>query len=550
VNGPGLSSTGADGVRVGDTATPTVTGLPRITIVQQPSSTAQSGVPFQVCPILQLTDANGSNLALAGVNIFPGFQGTEGTLEVDAVPYVTDANGRVAVGSMTFTADIGSYVFLFSASGYVQATCNPVQITHGVAAASASTADVPSQVTAGQLVTITLTVRDSAGNVVTDFAGTVQGIVTGGNSASTSNTLENGVATMTYTATNDGVDTVVLRVNGTGIQGSPFTVTVNEVSALYPDLPFVPDTSWAWTPKALTPQSTNTDVAANTSNTTYGIVTAGTHGVRINDPRASSARRILGSGVSGAPAVDTLFPGNPAGTCYEWSYAAGARPGFGSVNMFITPNPSGDSWDEYYEMVEFMLTRSPWVGPGTAGGQHKLPGFWGVNGSSNRIYGILRSSSGTEVVYPGTDPTYTGEVNREADSWSLDIRLQNGGDWSAVPNVSGAFQIQTLKRYRLQMYCKMNTTFATGTSTAALLSGNGNGILQTWLTNLTDAPTVRQGIHNYTGVQWRRSTDPATGFYTKQHNPIWGGAATDGYPLEQSQWTRIAHWYNAFKGQM
>jgi hypothetical protein len=81
-----------------------------------------------------------------------------------------------------------------------------------------------------------------------------------------------------------------------------------------------------------------------------------------------------------------------------------------------------------------------------------------------------------------------------------------------------------------------------GTNTGA----DANGILRVWLTNLTDGGTV---MAERTDVQWRNSFNPATGFFIRHWDPIWGG--TSGGTLSQAnQKIRVANMYVAGKGQI
>src|SRR5690606_14085403 len=92
-----------------------------------------------------------------------------------------------------------------------------------------SFANVPGGL-AGVPTTVTITVRDEYDNLVSGQADNLTISVIGGpNTGATFSAItdnEDGTYTVTYTPTEPGTDQIRIRLNGTGIQGSPYNSLV------------------------------------------------------------------------------------------------------------------------------------------------------------------------------------------------------------------------------------------------------------------------------------------------------------------------------------
>jgi hypothetical protein len=98
----------------------------------------------------------------------------------------------------------------------------------GEADPAASTAEVPTTATLSDSVTVIVQARDSDGNPLTTGGSEVVMEATGANPTGPIEAVNNGDGTYTasYTPINEGEDSVAITLDGSPIQGSPFTVTV------------------------------------------------------------------------------------------------------------------------------------------------------------------------------------------------------------------------------------------------------------------------------------------------------------------------------------
>jgi hypothetical protein len=80
----------------------------------------------------------------------------------------------------------------------------------------------------GQQTSITIQARDQFGNAISSGGETVVVTISGANS-DTAVVTDNGDGTYsaTYTPSNTGTDSIVITINGTPIQGSPFSSTIS-----------------------------------------------------------------------------------------------------------------------------------------------------------------------------------------------------------------------------------------------------------------------------------------------------------------------------------
>ncbi len=128
----------------------------------------------------------------------------------------------------------------------------------GYADATQSTAIIGAGVI-GVPTTISITILDDEGNA-TDGSDTLTGNVTGVNTATLTIThVSGGVYTTTYTPAAGGTDTIVIKVNGVAISGSPFTQVI---ASIIGGLGARPLTSALWTPysQATTVPALRTDL--------------------------------------------------------------------------------------------------------------------------------------------------------------------------------------------------------------------------------------------------------------------------------------------------
>lgn len=192
----------------------------QLTITTQPSATAQSGIAFAQQPVIQLRDAAGNAVSVAGVTVTVGIASGGGTLG-GATAAVTSASGVATFAGLSITGLIGDRTLTFTAPSLASATSGTVTVTAGAAThliiAVQPSATATSGVAFAQQPQVQL--ADGAGNLVAQ-AGTVvtAAIATGG-----------GALGGTLTATTNAAGTAVfinLAITGTtGTRTLNFTAT-------------------------------------------------------------------------------------------------------------------------------------------------------------------------------------------------------------------------------------------------------------------------------------------------------------------------------------
>lgn len=192
---------------------------PPNTIATVPSGTA--GAPTGIT--VQARDANDNDLTTGGASVIISVSGSN-----PATPAVNDP------GDGTYTA---SYDPTISGTDNIAITLNGTPISGSPYSSSVapgppdplqSVASVPAG-TVAQQTTIVVTTFDAFNNPVTTGGATVVVTITGTNPASpiTATDNLNGTYTAVYTPTVVGTDTIDITLNGTAIQGSPYTSVVN-----------------------------------------------------------------------------------------------------------------------------------------------------------------------------------------------------------------------------------------------------------------------------------------------------------------------------------
>ena len=115
-------------------ATATVGTAGRLTITTQPSSTAQSSVPFAQQPRLQVRDANGNAVHQAGLAITASIASGPVGATVTGDPTVpTDANGLATFQNLGIGGSGGTYTLNFGGAGLSGVTSTGINIGAGAA---------------------------------------------------------------------------------------------------------------------------------------------------------------------------------------------------------------------------------------------------------------------------------------------------------------------------------------------------------------------------------------------------------------------------------
>ncbi|MGH7567794.1 MAG: Ig-like domain-containing protein [Gemmatimonadales bacterium] len=212
----------------------------KLALPTQPSTSVQNAIAFPQQPVVQLQDAAGNNVSLAGVAVTPAIATGGGTLSpLTAVS--TNASGAAAFTGLTITGTVGVRTLSFTSGTLTGVASGPVTVTAGTATQIAVNAGNGQSAAAGTAVAIapSVIVRDVSGNPVSlvsvTFAtdpgnGTVNPVTpiltnASGIAAVTSWTLGINAGTDTLTATPSPVLTgSPVRFTATATVGLPATM--------------------------------------------------------------------------------------------------------------------------------------------------------------------------------------------------------------------------------------------------------------------------------------------------------------------------------------
>jgi adhesin/invasin len=161
-----LAVTADPAISVSFTAEATPGPAPKLGIVAQPSDTVQSGAPFAVQPVIQLENASGAPLAVAGVSVAAAVWSGGATLG-GTTSRQTDNNGLATFTDLKLAGPSGHTTLIFAASGYLTVTSRSSFIASRIPSPAQSTiAASPGSVAAGASASITVTARDAGGSPI------------------------------------------------------------------------------------------------------------------------------------------------------------------------------------------------------------------------------------------------------------------------------------------------------------------------------------------------------------------------------------------------
>src|SRR5205823_1528663 len=216
-----FSATGLTGV---NSATVTITAgaATQLTVTTEPSSTAQSGVPFAQQPVIQVRDASGNPVSQAGVTVTAAIATGGGTLG-GTLTAATSGTGVATFTNMSISGTIGDRTLSFSATGLTLAVSGTITVGEGAATQLTLTTEpsptAQSGVPFAQQPVAQL--RDGAGNAVSQAGVTVTAaIATGGGTLGgtlTAATSASGVATFTNLSLSGTAGDRTLSFSATGL---------------------------------------------------------------------------------------------------------------------------------------------------------------------------------------------------------------------------------------------------------------------------------------------------------------------------------------------
>jgi hypothetical protein len=177
----------------------TAGGAARLVLLTQPSSSAQSGVPFAQQPVVQVQDATGN--PLTGSRTITASIGDGGGTLIGGVTATTGTGSTATFDDLGISGTIGSRTLIFSSGALTPAESSPINLTTGPAeemaiqAGDGQTAPVNTVLPTDPSVII----RDSGGNPVAGVEVTFTASNGGSASPSPVTTGANGMAATNWT---------------------------------------------------------------------------------------------------------------------------------------------------------------------------------------------------------------------------------------------------------------------------------------------------------------------------------------------------------------
>jgi hypothetical protein len=149
-------------------ATATVGSAGQLVVTVQPSATAASGAPFAQQPRVQIQDANGNNVAIAGRAITAELASGPGGALIGTPTVATNTSGLAIFSGLGISGPAGAYTLNFTGANLTGATASPITLTAGAATRLAFTVQ-PANTTAGAEITpaVRVTIQDALGQTVT-----------------------------------------------------------------------------------------------------------------------------------------------------------------------------------------------------------------------------------------------------------------------------------------------------------------------------------------------------------------------------------------------
>lgn len=254
----GLAITGSSGTYTLGFSGPSISGVTsndivlgsgaasKLGITTQPSPTVENGVNFPVQPVIQLQDASGNPVGVAGVTVTAVLQPGAGATLGGDLSVTTNSSGIATFTDLRITGDLGNRTLLFASTGLVSVTSNTITVTPGpVSGSQSGLARSPSTITASSPgvggSTITVTARDASGNPIPGQPVTLSALTGGGVFSAIGPTNGSGVATATYTSTSAGPKTIVAEIAGVQVSTTVgITVTAAAATADNSTLAVVP----------------------------------------------------------------------------------------------------------------------------------------------------------------------------------------------------------------------------------------------------------------------------------------------------------------------
>lgn len=214
----------------------------RLVVTTQPSTSAQSSVPFLQQPVIQLVDAAGNPVSQGGVLVTATVASGPGGASLSGAAVTTNAAGAATFGNLAINGLVGSYTLSFGATGLTAATSGPIALAAGPPSRLAF-GQQPTATTGGVTIAPAVTVRilDAAGNqtsvnnsvtlAISAGTGTFGANLSGG----ASTPAVGGVATFSQLSIDSAGTGYMLQASSpglTGVTSSAFDVAVGAPAQL------------------------------------------------------------------------------------------------------------------------------------------------------------------------------------------------------------------------------------------------------------------------------------------------------------------------------
>jgi hypothetical protein len=217
---------GAEGSPITFNATALQSSSPRLHLITEPSSTAQSGEEFAQQPSVRLEDSQGQPLRVSGIAVTVAIA-TGGGILGGNTTLSTNSLGVVNFTDLSISGNSGQRTLIFAADGHTSTTSTPIDVTGSAPSGPSpqySTASVPNG-KRFQWTKITIITRDASGNDLDQggYGDLIEVTVTGANNANpTVFDEDDGTYEAFYFPVNNGNDDIEITINGLPIQGSPY----------------------------------------------------------------------------------------------------------------------------------------------------------------------------------------------------------------------------------------------------------------------------------------------------------------------------------------
>ncbi|HEU5304370.1 MAG TPA: invasin domain 3-containing protein [Gemmatimonadales bacterium] len=200
----------------------------RLALTVAPPAAAVAGVPLSPQPVLQLQDADGSDIDREGVTVTARISAGDGNLAGDTTA-TSDTGGRVAFADLAIRGPPGTRTLIFSADGFASAAATVALGVGSPAVMEAAAGNEQSAAVATAVATPpAVLVRDEDGNPLAGIPVTFK--VTGGGgqlNGATPVTGADGVAAVGGWTLGQkaGANTVAATLSGLDVSGSPVVFT-------------------------------------------------------------------------------------------------------------------------------------------------------------------------------------------------------------------------------------------------------------------------------------------------------------------------------------